>query len=33
MAACFLKTNVTAPVNQDILEHYMLPSADHLFKE
>ncbi len=25
---CFLKTNVTAPVYQDILEHVMLPSAD-----
>ncbi len=30
---CFLKTNVTAPVYQDILEHFMLPSADQLFKE
>ncbi len=29
---CFLKTNVTAPVYQDILEHFMLPSADQLFK-
>ncbi len=28
---CFLKTNVTAPVYQDILEHFMLPSADQLF--
>ncbi len=27
---CFLKTNVTAPVYQDILE---LPSADQLFKD
>ncbi len=27
---CFLKTNVTAPVYQDILEHFMLPSADQL---
>ncbi len=30
---CFLKTNVTAPVNQEILEHFMLPSADQLFKD
>ncbi len=30
---CFLKTNVTAPVYQDLLEHFMLPSADHLFKD
>ncbi len=30
---CFLKTNVTAPVYQDILEHFMLPSADQLFKD
>ncbi len=30
---CFLKTNVTATVNQDILEHFMLPSADQLFKD
>ncbi len=29
---CFLKTNVTAPVYQDILEHFMLSSADKLFK-
>ncbi len=29
----FLKTNVTAPVYQDILEHVMLPSADQLFKD
>ncbi len=29
---CFLKTNVTAPIYQDILEHFMLPSADQLFK-
>ncbi len=27
----FLKTNVTAPVYQEILEHFMLPSADKLF--
>ncbi len=30
---CFLKTNVNAPVYQDILEHFMLPSADQLFKD
>ncbi len=30
---CFLKTNVTAPVYQDIVEHFMLPSADQLFKD
>ncbi len=29
----FLKTNVTAPVYQDNLEHFMLPSADQLFKD
>ncbi len=29
---CFLKTNVTAPVYQEILEHFMLPSAGQLFK-
>ncbi len=29
---CFLKTNVTAPVYQDILEHFRVPSADQLFK-
>ncbi len=29
----FLKTNVTAPVYQEILEHVMLPSADQLFKD
>ncbi len=29
----FLKTNVTAPVYQEILEHFMLPSADKLFKD
>ncbi len=27
------KANVTAPVYQDILEHFMLPSADQLFKD
>ncbi len=30
---CFLKTNVIAPVYQEILEHFMLPSADQLFKD
>ncbi len=30
---CFLKTNITAPVYQDILEQFMLPSADQLFKD
>ncbi len=30
---CFLKTKVTAPVYQVILEHFMLPSADQLFKD
>ncbi len=30
---CFLKTNVTAPVYQDILEHFLLPSADQVFKD
>ncbi len=30
---CFFKTNVTAPVYQDILEHFMLPSADQPFKD
>ncbi len=29
----FLKTNVTAPVYQEIFEHFMLPSADQLFKD
>ncbi len=28
----FLKTNVTAHVYQYIFEHFMLPSADQLFK-
>ncbi len=32
-AVFFLKTNVTAPVYQDILEHFMLPFADQLFKD
>ncbi|KAK3562388.1 hypothetical protein QTP86_033525 [Hemibagrus guttatus] len=30
---CFLKTRVTAPVYQEILEHFMLPSADQLFED
>ncbi len=30
---CFLKSNVTAPFYQDILEHFMPPSADQLFKD
>ncbi len=30
---CFLKTNVTAPIYQYILEHLMLPSANELFKD
>ncbi len=30
---CFLKTNVTAPIYQEILEHFMLPSADQRFKD
>ncbi len=30
---CFLKTNVTAPVYQEILEHFMLPSVDQIFKD
>ncbi|KAI2664344.1 Transposable element Tcb2 transposase [Labeo rohita] len=30
---CFLKTKVTAPVYQEMLEHVMLPSADQLFKD
>ncbi len=30
---CFLKTNITAPIYKDILEHFMLPSADQLFKD
>ncbi len=29
----FLKTNVTAPVYQEILKHFMFPSADQLFKD
>ncbi len=30
---CFLKTNVTALVYQDLLEHFMLSSAEQLFKD
>ncbi len=30
---CFLKTNITAPVYQEMLEYFMLPSADQLFKD
>ncbi len=30
---CFLKTNVTAPVYQEIVERFMLPSADQLFQD
>ncbi len=30
---CFFKTNITAPVYQDISEHFVLPSADQLFKD
>ncbi len=30
---CFLKTNVTAPVYHEIMEQFMLPSADQLFKD
>ncbi len=30
---CFLKTNVTAPIYQYPLEHFMLPSVDQLFKD
>ncbi len=30
---CFFKTNVTAPIYQDILEHFMVPSADQPFKD
>ncbi len=29
----FLKTNITAPIYQEVLEHFMLPSADQLFKD
>ncbi len=30
---CFLKTNITAPVYQEMLEHFMIPSADQPFKD
>ncbi len=30
---CFLKTNITASVYQEIMEHFLLPSADQLFKD
>ncbi len=30
---CSLKTNITAPVYQEMLEHFMLPSANQLFKD
>ncbi len=30
---CFLKTNVTAPIYQEISKHFMLPSADQFFKD
>ncbi len=30
---CFLKTSITAPLYQEMLEHFMLPSADQLFKD
>ncbi len=30
---CFLKTNVIAPVYKVILERFMLPSAEQLFKD
>ncbi len=30
---CFLETNITAPIYQEMLEHFMLPSADQLFKD
>ncbi len=30
---CFFKTNVTAPFNQEMLEHCILPSAYQLFKD
>ncbi len=28
---CFFKTNITAPVYQEVLEHFMIPSADKLY--
>ncbi len=30
---CFLKINVTSPAYQEMFEHFMLPSADQLFKD
>ncbi len=30
---CFLKSTVNAPIYQDILEHFMLPSADKLYED
>ncbi len=30
---CFLKSTVNAAIYQEILEHFMLPSADKLFKD
>ncbi len=30
---CFLKSTVNADIYQDILEHFMLPSADKLYGE
>ncbi len=30
---CFLKSTVNAAIYQEILEHFMLPSADQLFKD
>ncbi len=30
---CFLKTNITATVYQEILEHFMLSTADQHFKD
>ncbi len=30
---CFLKTNVSAPICQDILKHFMLPSDGQLFED
>jgi len=31
--SCLLKTNITAPVYQESLKHFMLLSADQLFKD
>ena len=28
---CFLQTNVTAAVYQEVLEHFLLPTPEHLF--